>query len=540
MCGIAGIITNDNLNTTKMDELFNILKDGNKHRGPYFQGEKTVSKARFFHARIPTQSSAIIGQQPMLNNNTLITYNGDIYSDGRQKLEKIVGTQKDDSDTSLLLAGFNKLGAAVTNYLGSTNEFSFCFFDANDETVFVARDYSGNRPFFYVLEKDLFCFSSVSVPLIRAKQKNLLHGEIKELVPGYSISGTLPQLSVNRLPTIYSGLNTDLPFDNFVEQLYLLIEDAVRIRIPNKKFGVKNSGGLDSLSAFHLAKKILKEQGRDVNEVVPVTVGKKDSPDVLAVLKYYKQFNITNYIIADIDEKELFASVPKVIEIVESRHINQIRLATINMVMAEQFLKQNIHVVLSGEGVEEVFGSYPDVFLAGYDPRVEKFYPKIKGLTLKESFEEMWHLFFSQRALTERWRNDRIMTGMGINDRPYITDKRIEDTVERLYADGKIDQYCRFIQPGRPIIDKYVMRLAMFRHGKLPKEFAFRPKLQGVVGTGAGTHDPDTGLFSKIIKDMGCNSFQDYIDKIFIDLGLDIPALAKPREMTKIMGNDIN
>gem|GEM_PF-2846495 len=475
----------------------------------------------------------------MIESKCMLTYNGDIYSDGMGRLKQLAAIRGDGSDTSILLKAFSILGQHTFQEIGATNEFALGIYTQDNNTFFITRDFTGNRPLFYLhdIGKGTFIFSSVALSLIQCIKNGLCAGEICELTPGNIIQGTPEHLFVEPLAKQNLAIETDSSFNEFVGTFYKIIEDSIRLRVPPTKFGIKMSGGLDSITALHIARKILTEQDRDPREVTPITFGKPESPDVQSSLLYYREHAITNFTLVSAEENMLFKSIPEVIRIVESNHLNHIRIGTINRAIALRAHELELPILLSGEGVEEIFGSYPDVFLAGYHPLVEKFYPQVRGMSPEQAFTEMWKLFYLQRAITERWRTDRIMTGSGINDRPYITDRRIEDTAEKLFAEGKINEYFRHVEPGKHIIDKYVFRLAMNRFGRLNKQFAFRPKLHTIAGSGMGTHDPVAGLFSKRVKALGFSSLQEYINSIFTELGLNIPALLHPeRKMTKILG----
>ncbi len=197
--------------------------------------------------------------------------------------------------------------------------------------------------------------------------------------------------------------------------------------------------------------------------------------------------------------------------------------------------------MLSGEGVEEIFGSYPDVYMAGIHPLVASLYPDTGILSADQAFIQQWNLFYSQRSITERLRADRISTGNGINERPFITDLAIEQTVEKLVTEERIG-YLRYTLPNHKVIDKFIFRLAMYAFGKLPYDYAFRPKQQSVPGSTGERQGIDAGLFTEQARNYGYSSFNDYLSFLKGQLGIDNIEILDPKErrMTRILGTDVN
>ncbi len=366
MCGIAGIIFNNNLIfNNKLYDLFHtregknyrerilqILALGIKERGPFFQATNSMPHAQFLHSRIPTQSDEIIGRQPMILHDfesdndpfrdVMITYNGDIYADGRKTLESIVGKQADASDTALLIAGYKAVGKYVLNVLGTTNEYAFVVCDEYNNRFLAARDNSGNRPLFYVIDTQTqnFIFSSLAFPLAELIKQKEITGTIEQLLPGEILEGDFINYRKSFFQPDYYGLDTSLAPPDFLEAFYYLIEKAIEKRIPEMPFAIKVSGGLDSIAALHIARKILTEQGRNPNDAVPINFGFAAAEDPIWAERYFHEFGITNAITIRPTHKkdfldQLFRKLPEIAVTLESTFPNLIRFGALSDIIAK-------------------------------------------------------------------------------------------------------------------------------------------------------------------------------------------------------------
>lgn len=117
------------------------------HRGPDGSGEWVEGPAMLFHRRLSIIDLAT-GQQPMVSGDGryVVVFNGEIYN--FEELRAILQAEgvrfRTHSDTEVLLEGFARWGAAVTERLNGI--FAFVAWDRSKREAFGARDRLGIKP----------------------------------------------------------------------------------------------------------------------------------------------------------------------------------------------------------------------------------------------------------------------------------------------------------------------------------------------------------------------------------------------------------
>jgi len=149
MCGILGAnFTNDKFkNAIKYIE----------NRGPDFQAIKSFNNNTFAHTRLSIIDLDNEANQPMVFDEIVIVFNGEIYN--YQELIKEHELKcKTKSDTEVIIRLYQKYEKDFLNYLNGM--FSFCIHDIKQNSFFCARDRYGKKPFFYYFANNKFIFSS--------------------------------------------------------------------------------------------------------------------------------------------------------------------------------------------------------------------------------------------------------------------------------------------------------------------------------------------------------------------------------------------
>ena len=135
------------------------------HRGP--DGENlwinAEGTAGFGHRRLSIIDLSIRGDQPMhYQNRYTIVYNGEIYNyiELKKDLQKEGYTFFSECDTEVVLAMYARYKYDCLNYFDGM--FAFAIWDEVEQTLFMARDRFGEKPFFYHLDKstNTFYFAS--------------------------------------------------------------------------------------------------------------------------------------------------------------------------------------------------------------------------------------------------------------------------------------------------------------------------------------------------------------------------------------------
>lgn len=168
MCGITGIFA------------FNLVGKFNKihvtaatqalqKRGPDFQDIHLDEWICLGHRRLSIIDTRDVANQPMWDEQKRfsIIFNGEIfnYKELRHQLQQKGVRFVTESDTEVLLKLYileKEKGLSKLNGF-----FSFCIFDKQEQSLFLARDRFGIKPLLYLFDEDKFIFSSEMKSLVK-------------------------------------------------------------------------------------------------------------------------------------------------------------------------------------------------------------------------------------------------------------------------------------------------------------------------------------------------------------------------------------
>jgi asparagine synthase (glutamine-hydrolysing) len=174
MCGIAGaVFWNDTPRGADPRAIVEYMTRALAHRGP--DGEGVVQCAAgaadsasarptcvLGHRRLAIIDLSPRGAQPMASRDAPIwaTYNGEIYNfrQVRRELERIGRVFRTDSDTEVLLQGYEEWGSRVIERLRGM--FAFAIWDGQMNQLVVARDRLGIKPLYLYRTGDGVLFAS--------------------------------------------------------------------------------------------------------------------------------------------------------------------------------------------------------------------------------------------------------------------------------------------------------------------------------------------------------------------------------------------
>ncbi len=358
MCGIVAIIGNGNI-----ENALNKIK----HRG--LDATKIVysENVAIGFNRLAINDKSQNGTQPFKLNNLIGVFNGEIYNADELRKEFSIAT-KSNSDTEIILPLFEKLGSSIIHHLDGF--YSGIIYDKKNKQTFLLRDYIGKKPLFFAnSSNDSFIVSELKViDFINDFQ----------IVPkGFSKieNGAINLLETHQIPFT----SKDTLKETFVE--------AVKKRIPKneKQFGVFLSGGLDSSIIASIVAKY-------ADNVIYYTLGNIDDLNFVNVLA--KQLNIK---VKNIDlpkSKELPELIDKVVYHTESYNPSLISNGLATYLLSAEAHKDNLKVVLSGEGADELFCGYP------VSKNVKEWFEKRAELIENMHFTELRRLDLASMAHT--------------------------------------------------------------------------------------------------------------------------------------------
>jgi asparagine synthase (glutamine-hydrolysing) len=408
MCGVVGIIDFKGKCNT-VSTVSSMLRSIN-YRGPDESGIYHSSLATIGNVRLSIIDVSG-GQQPLSDSTGRfwIVFNGEIfnYKELREELDKKGCTFRTHSDTEVLVQLYALYGKDCLSKLNG--QFAFAIWDTKEEELFIARDRVGIRPLFYNIHDGIFSFASEIKAIFRqdsvprefipeslsqiftfwtAITPATPFRNILELSPGHFLVFNRRGLRIERFWQLnLSRPNINLSIDEAAEQFDELFSSAVRLRLrADVEVAAYLSGGLDSSATVSYIKKI--EPG--VLNTFSIGFTEKDFDETSyqqEAVRYYK----TNHRSITCTSKDIADLFPQVVWQSESPLT---RTAPTPMLILSKLVRENnIKVVITGEGSDEILAGY-DIFR---EARIRRFWAlqpgsKLRPLLLKKIYPDIPHL----------------------------------------------------------------------------------------------------------------------------------------------------
>jgi asparagine synthase (glutamine-hydrolysing) len=377
MCGIAGIISRD---TTKINEVYlNRMGNSLAHRGPDGQMVWTSSDgiAGLCHRRLVIIDKSAAAAQPMhYEGGYTIVHNGEIYNyiELRDELSKMGYRFRTSSDTEVILAAYAQYKEKCVAYFDGM--FAFAIWDANEKTLFCARDRFGEKPFYYSHD-NAFCFASEIKALqvagiVSDRDDGMLlyfMGTGNTIDPGnsartfYRKIKKLPAahwlkydtacnaISINRYWDVSKSTSTKTQ-SNALEELSNLLAVSVKRRLRSDvPLGTSLSGGLDSSCVAAT----LSSLGITGLKTFTATFPDYEKDEAPKAKKIAGQFGFSNYTVQP-DADGFVSDFEKLV------HYQDEPIASASVYaqfkVFELAASENVTVLLDGQGADEIFAGY--------------------------------------------------------------------------------------------------------------------------------------------------------------------------------------
>lgn len=401
MCGIVSIHSSGSP-LTDSEDIIKDMMETIKHRGPDGNGTHHIpNQAILGHLRLAIIDLAH-GKQPIVSqdNRFSLIFNGEIYNylELRQNLSQQGVHFETFSDTEVLLRMLILYGSDALKKLNGM--FAFIFHDKETNRWLAARDPFGIKPLYFTeIEEHLIFASEIKALLAHPKvhtkrndkalhqylafqmclDEETLFTGIKKILPGQIISGKGHQIDEkNTYWDTNFKIDTDHTEDYFLDRIRLTLEDSVRLQLRSDvPVGSHLSGGIDSSLVSLLA-------ANQSDGPLPLFHGRFSESVEYDESEYAK-------IISEQSGGELLQVVPTAQEFVD--HLPRLIYALDEPVAGpglfpqfavSKLAKENVKVVLGGQGGDEIFGGYAR-YLIGYLEQC------LKG-SIFESNEEGEHL----------------------------------------------------------------------------------------------------------------------------------------------------
>ena len=407
MCGVAGIIDYHSKANDKnvVESMIRVIS----HRGP---DESGIYCSRF--AAIGNVRLSIIdiegGQQPLsdISGRYWIVFNGEIfnYKELRVDLERKGNVFKTKSDTEVLVQLYAHYGKKCLDLLNG--QFAFAIWDKQKEELFIARDRVGIRPLFYNINAGVFSFASEIKALFQQKEitrelypkslsqiytfwtaitPNTPFRDIFELSPGHFAIYNRNGLTIEKFWELsFDKPDSTISLPDAIDRFHELFSDAVRIRLrADVEVAAYLSGGIDSSATVAYIKDI--EPG--ILNTFSIGFDEKDFDESSYQNEAAKYFDTTHKSMS-CSAKDISDSFPKVIWHSETPLL---RTAPAPMLLLSHLVRDNnIKVVVTGEGSDEILGGY-DIFK---EAKIKRFWSSQPNSTIRPLLLKKLYPWLSQ------------------------------------------------------------------------------------------------------------------------------------------------
>jgi len=370
MCGFVGYVNADN-DIEKNQQIIKAMADRIVHRGPDQDDYYVDDKVSLGFRRL-----SIIdldgGSQPITNEDDtkVLVFNGEIYNyqEIRKELIEKGHIFKTKTDSEVLLHGYEEYGKDLLIRLRGM--FAFVIWDKTENKLYGARDIFGIKPFFYYLNEGNFLFGSeiksfLDNPLFKKEfneerlpdylcfeyipTTETMFKNVYKMEPGSYFEFKDGKFTTERYFTPKYNIDNEKDmayWENLIDETFK--GSTVAHGIADVEVGCFLSSGVDSSYVVHeMAKR---------NDVRTFSVGyaEKKYSELDRAVKFAEHEGVRNYT-KEITAEEYFDVTPMVQYYMDEPLPNPSAIA---LYFLARLAAEQVKVVLSGEGADELFGGY--------------------------------------------------------------------------------------------------------------------------------------------------------------------------------------
>lgn len=407
MCGITGIYGFDNDQINRRETLKKMLSVF-EHRGPdgwgyYISPEIALGQTRLSIVDLST------GDQPMATEQNVIIFNGEIYNyiELKAELEEKHVIFSTTSDTEVLLKAYEYYGEKCFEKFNG--QFAVLIWNRIKKELIIARDRFGMRPLYILRHRNHLFFSSEmkAFDQINDYQREFDHKrlyehcllwntigdhtvykDIKSLPGGtYALFKDGKLVKEERYYDI--GMTPGPTFKSYTDAqdaFKSLMDDAVKLRLRSDvPVGAYLSGGIDSSVILHL----LNNHTSNKFKTFSITFEDKEYDESGYQQDMVKHINSEHYSV-NITYEKIDRAFPEAVYHFERPVF---RTAPVPLFLLSEIVRaNNIKVVLTGEGADEIlwgYDSYKELKLLDFWSK----YPdsKIRPKLIKKLYPHLGH-----------------------------------------------------------------------------------------------------------------------------------------------------
>jgi asparagine synthase (glutamine-hydrolysing) len=376
MCGITGIMPFNLVGKFNKIHITNATRALEK-RGPDYQDVFIDECVGMGHRRLSIIDTSSIAHQPMWDQSKryCIVFNGEIFNYQELKNQLLAQgvTFVSQSDTEVLLNLYIRESEKCLSKLNGF--FSFCIYDSQERTFFLARDRYGIKPLLYVFDEDKFIFSSEMKSILEyGIQKEIdytslfaylqlnyipapdtIFKTVKKLLPGHYLKVSQKKLSSGQYYEIPYQSDKAEAFPSTYEEaktkVKTLLESSVQRRlVSDVPLGAFLSGGIDSSVITALASK-------HKPDLHTFSIGFRDEKffDETEYAKLVARHFKTEHTVFSLTNDDLYAHVYQILDYLDEPFADS---SAINVYILSKETRKHATVALSGDGADELLAGY--------------------------------------------------------------------------------------------------------------------------------------------------------------------------------------
>jgi asparagine synthase (glutamine-hydrolysing) len=371
MCGIAGLILSSGAPPPEPATLSKLI-DSLHHRGPDGTGHAVVGRVALVHNRLAI-IDLVTGDQPLFAGPATLICNGEIYNyrELRAAMPGVSFATNSDCEPPLHLWLHD--GADYARQLRGM--FAVAIHERAQRTVTLTRDPFGIKPLYIAQIEHGLAFASEPQALLEAglvrravrpaAREELLQLQfttgtdtifqgIQRLLPGETLSCADGHvIDRRRISFVPEGGPENIDEDAALARLDRALEESVDLhQRSDVPYGMFLSGGIDSSTILTLMARLNSEPvlaftaGFDV----PEAADERDHAAAVAKALGARHESI------EINEAMVWRHLPEIVACMDDPAADY---AIIPTWFLAQRARQDVKVVLSGEGGDEIFAGYP-------------------------------------------------------------------------------------------------------------------------------------------------------------------------------------
>ena len=340
------------------------------HRGPDADGRYLDGDIALGHRRLSIIDLSEQGRQPMFNEDSslVLVFNGEIYNylELREALKTAGHTFRTETDSEVLLHGYEEYGEKLLPMLRGM--FAFVIWDKKAKKLFGARDFFGIKPFYYAQMNGTLLFGSEIKSFLPhpdfkkeldtavleqyltfqySPAEECFFKGVKKLLPAHYFTYENGKMTVTRWWDMRFEADEQPLLGDWVRDISETFRDSVRAhKIADVEVGSFLSSGVDSSYVAAVA---------DVDKTFTVGFGTDEKYNEIGWAKRFSHAIAKENYSHVITQAEYWDALPKVQYQMDEPLADPscIALWFVCKLAAEQ-----VKVVLSGEGADELFGGY--------------------------------------------------------------------------------------------------------------------------------------------------------------------------------------